>query len=98
MSLTCNLSERERSFTVPLHAAVACVLKSLMHGHGAPIVSTSIAEGIQIETGVNVLIADEPVAFAQQSSGCWNRETLREAPTCRSTNVGESVRLATNLS
>ncbi|MCO5182771.1 MAG: glycosyltransferase family 4 protein [Anaerolineae bacterium] len=68
-------------FTVPLHAGGGMRVKIIdAWSWGVPIVSTSIgAEGIQIETGVNVLIADEPVAFAQAVIRLLESRALREA-------------------
>lgn len=68
-------------FTVPLHAGGGMRVKIIdAWSWGVPIVSTSIgAEGIQIEAGVDVLIADEPVAFAQAVIRLLESQSLREA-------------------
>jgi glycosyltransferase involved in cell wall biosynthesis len=72
-------------FTVPLHAGGGMRVKIIdAWAWGLPIVSTSIgAEGIVITSGENVLIADEPHAFAhaviQLLTSPDRREALRMA-------------------
>ena len=58
--------EETAAFIVPLHAAGGMRVKIIdAWSWGLPIVSTTIgAEGIEIQDGENILIADSPAGFA----------------------------------
>jgi GT2 family glycosyltransferase len=46
-------------------------------GYGLPVVTTSVgAEGLQLEEGFNILIADDPVKFASKVVDLYNNESL----------------------
>ncbi len=72
--------ERCAAFIVPLHSGSGMRVKIVESwARGLPIVSTTVGvEGLQIQDGENILIADSPQAFAEAvcrllSDGALNR-------------------------
>jgi glycosyltransferase involved in cell wall biosynthesis len=79
-------------YVVPIRMGSGTKLKVLeAMAMGIPVISTSLgAEGIAVTPGQDILIADDPVEFADQVVALMNDEPLRKSMSARGRTLTES--------